>query len=362
MNKRQEIIALATDLIRYKTVEGNMEEFSRCLHYIREYFADSTRLHIKDFSFNGVPAMLIANQPNTRSFDILMNGHIDVVPAPDIDFEPTQKNGKLYGRGASDMKASVAAMMATMKHTAPTANASIGLMIVCDEEVGGFNGTGALVQQGYRGRVVLIPDDMGNLELTTKEKGILQLDVTFSGQAAHSCEPWKGNSAIDGFVAFASELRALFPRPTKEAWQTTCNIGTVNGGEARNQLAPQVTATLDIRFTEDTTSGALLTDITALAAKHAATVKKILEGAAVNTPLNHPMVEQFAAIASQVIGRPVGNAVDHGASDARFFAEVDCPVVLFKPPSEDMHGTNEAVEINGLVQFYQIITRFCKAI
>ena len=74
------------------------------------------------------------------------------------------------------------------------------------------------------------------------------------------------------------------------------------------------------------------------------------------------MVEQFAAIASQVLGRPVDNAVDHGASDARFFAEVDCPVILFKPPSEGMHGANEAVDLNGLAQFYQIVTRFCKVI
>lgn len=357
-----EITQLASDLIRFRTVEGNDAEFTQCMDYIRNYFDGTTGIYTHDFESNGVPSMIIANRPSIMKFDILMNGHIDVVPAPDSDFIPHQKAGKLYGRGASDMKTAVAAMLAVMKRTAPTTNASVGLMIVGDEEVGGFNGTAQLVDAGYRGNVVIIPDDMGNLEITTKEKGILQLDLTFSGKAAHSCEPWKGESAIDNFVALATELRAKFPQPTTEAWRTTCNIGLIEGGAARNQLAEQAKASVDIRYIETDVPEKLIEDISQLAIKYNADIKKTLHGVAVNTPLHHPLVEQFAATATQVLGHPVGNAVDHGASDARFFAEVNCPVILFKPPSEGMHGANEAVDLAGVARFYQILTNYCKTI
>lgn len=360
MDRAKEITTLASDLIRCKTVEGNADEFARCMDYVRDYFTDTDGLFVQDFDFEGLPAMVISNRAGATSFDILMNGHIDVVPAPDNDFLPYEKDGKLFGRGACDMKASLAAMMAVMKHVAPAAAASIGLMVVSDEEVGGFNGTAPLVAQGYRGRVVIIPDDMGNLELTTKEKGLLQLDVTFTGKAAHSCEPWKGESAVDALVAFAAKVRKRFPKPAQEAWATTCNIGTVQGGKARNQLAERAQVSLDIRYIESDDPTALFQDMSALAAQYNGHVRKVLEGAAVNTSLDNPLVQQFSQIATHILGHQVGYAVDHGASDARFFAAVDCPVILFKPPSQGMHAANEAVDLAGLATFYEVLAAFCQ--
>lgn len=359
---QKEIVELTKQLIRHRTVEGNTDAFNACISDVRSYFNGISGLHFQEYAHNGIPSLIVSNKPNTKHFDVLFNGHLDVVPAKEPDFTPHQKDGRLYGRGASDMKSSVAAMMAVMKHTAASSRASIGLMLVCDEEIGGFDGTGALVKRGYGADTVIVPDDMGSLEITLKEKGLLQLEVTFNGKAAHSCEPWKGDSATDHFVAFASELRGQYPIPKRDAWVATCNIGPVQSDHPSNQLASKIVTMLDIRYTESNDAGEIIEIVNDLARKHNGTAKVKLQGDVVHTPANNPRVRLFLEAAHEILGQTPAKTVDHGASDARFFAKTGCPIILFKPPSGGMHADNEWVDISGLTEFYSILERYAAKI
>lgn len=359
---KQDIIPLTKQLITFPTYEGSVEAMRQCIAYVREYFKDTKNIVIEEFSSNDIPSLLISVDEKRRHFDILFNGHLDVVPAPEDMFTPVEKAGKIYGRGAADMKSMVAVMMATVKYAAQHGSSqSVGLMLVFDEEIGGFDGAKYQVeQQKVTADIVIIPDDMGSFELTLKEKGMVAVELSFKGKAAHSCEPWQGESAVDKFIAFGAEVRQLFPKPKQEAWVTTCNIGPVKSEHPRNQLADKLTASLDIRFIEDTTAKEILRKVRKLAQKHDAEVKVVFEDAAVFTPLDNKKVQAFKAVAEKVLDREVTTAVDHGASDGRHFAAHNIPILMFKSPSWGMHADDESVDVKGLEQFYDILIEYVR--
>lgn len=359
--RTKEIVSLAKKLIRFATVEENREVIHFCADFVEDYFANLPGINIKRHFCNGVPSMVVSNHKGT-SFDVMLNGHLDVVPAKKSQFMPRVVEGKLYGRGASDMKASVATMMVVMKSLVanPVNNTKVGLMIVFDEEVGGFNGTRYLVEEkGYSAEVVIVPDDMGNLDLTNKEKGMVGLDVAFSGVAAHSCEPWQGESAVDNMLRFAVELRKQFPVRAKEGWVNTCNIGPVSSNHPRNQLADKTELSLDIRYTEKSDPESIIADVVSLAGKHKGDVKVVHQAPVVFTSVQHPTVRLFKKVAESSLGRPMKIVGDHGGSDARFFVPLDIPIIMCKPVSGNMHAEDEWVDVDSLGTFFEIINQFC---
>nr|EGQ40371.1 MAG: acetylornithine deacetylase/succinyl-diaminopimelate desuccinylase family [Candidatus Nanosalinarum sp. J07AB56] len=95
--------------MRFETVEGNSEEIDRCLDYVREFF-EGDEFVIQEFE-NGSATVLIVGFEDTLSPEVLLHGHVDVVPADSQMFEPELEDGCLYGRGAGDMKAGVACLM-----------------------------------------------------------------------------------------------------------------------------------------------------------------------------------------------------------------------------------------------------------
>lgn len=104
----KELVELTKKLISYRTVTGNRNETRKCIGYIRRYLKG---LHIKEFSSNAFRSLVVSNVPFTsdKRYEVMFHGHIDVVPADDKEqFNPIESNGKVFGRGALDMKGGVA--------------------------------------------------------------------------------------------------------------------------------------------------------------------------------------------------------------------------------------------------------------
>ena len=132
------ILDLTKALVGMKTPCGDIRRLNRCMDFIIDYFHDIAR--VKRYQYNRFPCIFVSNYVRPQ---IILNAHIDVVGAEDSMFEPKVKKGKLYGRGAYDSKAQVAAFMQIMKDNP---NANIGLMITSDGETGGKWGSGRLVK------------------------------------------------------------------------------------------------------------------------------------------------------------------------------------------------------------------------
>ena len=168
----QKIIELTNTLIRFKTTEDSpslVEAIDYIENYLREY-----PLVIKSYFRQGKPSLVITFR-ESKEIDFFLNGHLDVVDAKANDFEPRlEEGGKLYGRGSSDMKGPLAAMIVLMMDLSqlePNKRPDIGLMIVSDEEIGGEAGTYYLLnEEGYRSKACLIPDGGNNFDIIIKEK------------------------------------------------------------------------------------------------------------------------------------------------------------------------------------------------
>ena len=144
-----DILHLAKELISVPSVTGIPEELTQVLKVAEKYLEGQ---EFTAFASNNIPSLLYSNKgKDLKEFKIILNAHLDVVPAKKEQFNPHEKGGKLYGRGAYDMKAAGAVMMYLFKEIGAELPYPLGLQLVTDEESGGRDGTKYQIDQKIRG-------------------------------------------------------------------------------------------------------------------------------------------------------------------------------------------------------------------
>ncbi len=193
----------------------------------------------------GLVGRLAGSEPDSGK-TLMLNGHIDVVPTGDSDawndapFDAVVRNGRLYGRGACDMKAGLLAA-----HWAVQAIRTAGVELRGDllvasvqgEEDGGL-GTFATLQRGWTADACIIPEPT-NLDIIPANSGALTFRLRVRGRATHAARRTDGVSAIDTFVPVLAALHRLEARrhetvdPLVARWGLAhpLSIGTVNAGD-----------------------------------------------------------------------------------------------------------------------------------
>lgn len=176
---------------------------------------------------------------------LMLNGHIDTVPAGDHErwttgpFEAAERNGRIYGRGACDMKGGVAAMICAAEEIANSGVDLKGtLLVACvvDEEVTGY-GTKDLLDRGYTADFAVVgePTDL-KLELATK--GALEFEVVARGKPTHASSPREGISAIYKMskicLALQDYLAELEKMQHPLVGRASISVGKIEGGTARS--------------------------------------------------------------------------------------------------------------------------------
>ena len=129
------------------------------------------------------------------AFRVILNAHLDVVPAPPDQFRARRKGSRLYARGAQDMKVSALAEALAFRELAGTVGYPLALQLVTDEEVGGRNGTRYQIERGVRGDFVVVGETSA-LRIVIESKGMLGVTLRASGRAGHSAYPWLGDNAL----------------------------------------------------------------------------------------------------------------------------------------------------------------------
>ncbi|PKL22235.1 MAG: YgeY family selenium metabolism-linked hydrolase [Spirochaetae bacterium HGW-Spirochaetae-4] len=205
----EKLIAFCQDLIRLKSLSGNEQAVAeRIIREMRELGYDE----IRSDQYGNVIGKL--NGDGRRS--ILFEGHMDIVDVPDaaawsVDpFGAVIKDGRLYGRGAADMKAALAAMIhgaATSKGT--RTGADIWVVAVVYEEVFEGVGFGKVLDHIAPDAVVL--GEPNNLEIAIGQKGRAEIILETIGVNAHSAHPERGVNAIDQMVRLLHHLRKTPP-------------------------------------------------------------------------------------------------------------------------------------------------------
>jgi acetylornithine deacetylase len=201
----------------------------------------------------GAKANLFATIGPNGDNGIVLSGHTDVVPADPAEWttDPyilAERDGRLYGRGACDMKGFIAAVLAMAPRFAEGRLARpLHVALTYDEEVGCFGAralVGEIAKSGIRPSVAIIgePTSMGVIE---GHKGCYEYTTEFSGAEGHGSQPDKGVNAVEYAARYVSRLLDLGERLKGRApagsrfdppW-TTVQVGRMTGGKARNVIA-----------------------------------------------------------------------------------------------------------------------------
>jgi len=297
-------------------------------------------------------------------------GHLDVVPpgagwASD-PFEPVERGGLLHGRGAVDMKGSIAAFVAAAARKADHAG-RLTLIITGDEEGPALFGTVALIER-MRERGV-IPDLCLVGEPTSSQRlgdtikigrrGSVNIWIEVAGTQGHVAYPQLADNPVRPLVAMLAEIDTIsLDDGTKWFQPSNIEVTTIDvANPATNVIPAKASARLSIRFNDGHTGQALVDRITAIAARHTdrATVTARISGEAFLT-LPGPLSTLVASAVRDVTGVDAELSTTGGTSDARFLSQL-CPTVEFGLCNATMHKLDEAVAIADLYDLSEIYAR-----
>lgn len=313
-----------------------------------------------------VENLFAIREANGRHFAFA--GHLDVVPpgngwASD-PFIPMVKGDLLHGRGAVDMKGSIAAFAAAL-HDIPKDAGTISMIITGDEEGPAIHGTRALIaHMQARGSIpdaclVGEPTSVSRLGDMMKigRRGSVNMWISVAGTQGHVAYPHLADNPIPKLVAILAEIEAITLDEGTD-WFQASNIEITDlnvGNKATNVIPAKAEARLSIRFNDLQSGEALVARMRELVEGLGVTLTAMISGEAFLTPPG-----AFSAAISDAVEAVVGFAPEAsttgGTSDARFLTKI-CPVVEFGLCNATMHKLDEAVAVSDLSALTEIYRR-----
>lgn len=351
-----DIPARATGLIAIPSTADRPAELARALDLVLDVVGPG--FTVERFSSGGKPSALVYRPGPRPAFRVLLNAHLDVVPAD--AYRARLDGDRLHGRGAQDMKVAALVLAEVFRSLAPSLPYPLGLQLVTDEEVGGHDGTAHQIAAGVTAGFVLIGEQSG-LRVVTDSKGILQVRLHATGRAAHAAYPWLGTNALLTLTAAVDAVLRRWPVPPDEQWRTTVNLARIEtGNRAVNQVPAEATAWLDIRFPPQDT------DFAGRTADEIATLLRDVSGVEVTVDSlgapHHADPDSQEVKALQAAARAAGYSGDllrkHGAADGRFYSARGIDAVIFGPGGDGQHGPAEYADLRTVGPYRQALVAF----
>jgi acetylornithine deacetylase len=317
---------------------------------------------------------------------LILNGHVDVVsPEPSVlwssdPFEPRRDGDWMYGRGAGDMKAGLAAIVgavAGLRRLGFEPRGRVELQSVVEEECTG-NGAAACVLAGSRADAAVITEPTGGA-IWNAQVGVLWFSVRVAGRPAHAGEAASGENAIEAMQPVIAALRALEsdlnvspPAPfTDHPHPINLNVGTIRGGDWPSTVTGECVAEMrralypgedveDLRRRVEETVAAAAGSDTFLAR---CTVEVRYDGFACAGYVLEadPVIDAVGAAAERVFGAAPPLYASTATTDARTFHLFgDTPAICFGPHAEGIHSIDERVNLPSVVQTAQALALFIR--
>jgi len=295
-------------------------------------------------------------------------GHTDVVPAGPLDqwlsdpFVPTVRDGKLYGRGAADMKSSIAAFVVAAEEfvrARPDHPGSIALLLTSDEEGPATDGTTRVVEAlRARGEVpdfciVGEPTSVDRLGDTCKNgrRGSLSGRLIVRGIQGHVAYPQLALNPVHQAAPALAELASIeWDRGNESFPPTTFQVSNVRAGTgAFNVIPGHCEIDFNLRFASVSTAEQLKERIETILKRHGLdfTVAWTV-GAQPFLTAPGPLSDALAAAIDEVTGAPTQLSTTGGTSDGRFISTLCKQVVEFGPPNASIHKINECIALSDL--------------
>jgi succinyl-diaminopimelate desuccinylase len=308
---------------------------------------------------------------------VCLAGHVDVVPPGPVDrwtsdpFTPTERDGCLFGRGAADMKTSVAAMVTAAERFvagAPQHRGSLALLLTSDEEGAGVDGTAAVVRElqarGERIDACLIGEPTSSAQfgdtIKNGRRGSLNGVLRVNGIQCHIAYPERGRNPIQAALPALADLAATeWDRGNEYFSPTSFQISDIHAGTGANNVIPgTLDAMFNFRFSTESTAEQLKARVQQVLDAHGVdyAVQWSLSGAPFLSPRGG-LVDVVSEAVAHVTGVAPTLSTSGGTSDGRFLAAVAHEVVEFGPLSGSMHGIDEHVRLADIAPLSTIYER-----
>jgi succinyl-diaminopimelate desuccinylase len=314
--------------------------------------------------------------PHPGARTLVFAGHTDVVPPGPLEhwhsgpFTPTERDGRLYGRGASDMKTSIAAFVVAVEQfvaARPDAPLDIALLLTSDEEGPAIDGTAVvcerLLARGERIDWCIVGEPTsvqrtGDM-IKNGRRGTLSGRLTVCGIQGHIAYPQLARNPIHQLAPALAELVAIewdagnaFFQPT--SWQ----VSNIHGGTGAGNIIPgQVVVDFNFRFCTESTPESLQARLEAVLQRHGLDCELVwtLGGLPFLTEPGDLVAAVQAAIRAET-GLEPELSTTGGTSDGRFIARICPQVVEFGPPNASIHKIDEHIllaDIEPLTAIYR---------
>ncbi len=383
----QEIINFTKSLIAVETENPPGSSYRKCIRLIVSKLKEIGL----DFEIIGVPMVEgKENRPQSKgkksskrycltSFYgggtrvLYFHGHYDVVPAANKkQFRPYLKEGKLYGRGSSDMKGGLASMIYAIKAIKDCdikLDGKIGLTIVPDEETGGVLGSQYLSKKdvlGKNGIGMLTAEPTGGI-IWNANRGAISLKITVKGVPAHVAMQYEGVNAFERMITVANALERLkkkvesrktsFKIEPEEARNSILLIGgQCQGGSNFNLVPSECSFTVDRRINPEEdirVEKKKLLEIFHRAKKRGIDleVEILQEGASSGISEESPMAQALAESVKEITGKVPSFEMCPGLLETRFYTQKRIPAFAYGPGFlEVSHGPEEYIELENIYQ------------
>ena len=304
---------------------------------------------------------------------LLLNAHIDTVPAGDLSqwkydpFEGVVEDGMIYGRGAGDDKGSVLAQImaaCALKKANIPLKGTLLINPVADEEAHSWRGARWLRDSGILKPDLAIIGEQTDNEVAVGERSICFYNVKIQGKAAHGAMPWAGNNATIHMSRFimevneklVPELQANKPPYLPATTQATTRI---KGGSLTNIIPEECVLGIDCRMTPNITKEHVKKRLEELLEELSRDAKQPFEWSVeitnndigVYTDAGHPLVQTLLGALKEVRGKEAEPTGYYQHSDGSRFAKLGIPIAIFGPGDPRLgHSPNECVSIDQLME------------
>lgn len=370
MDQKQKIEILQ-DVIRLKSENGNEEAVAIYYKDLLENYGIKSKLIEYSPGRSNLVAELNGTEPGKT---LIISGHMDVVEAGDHanwthpPYAGEIVDGRMYGRGTTDMKAGLTSLIIAMielKETNITFKGTIRLLATVGEEIG-MLGSKQLTEAGYVNDAdgIIIGEPSGPDQIINSHKGSLQYEIIAKGKPAHSSKPENGVDALQLMVDYIQKSNQAFdkvlPLKTNQQLGKAINVNTViNGGDQINSVAGKVVMKANARTIPENDNQVVIDiiqdtiDQLNQEGRGQLELNILQNNYAVLSPVDNPLVQTIRHVAK----REIPAVALSGATDASNFGRIDksFDLAIFGPGALKLaHTVDEYVGVDEYLTFIDL--------
>ncbi|MGC8542402.1 MAG: M20 family metallopeptidase [Vulcanisaeta sp.] len=389
------VVSLLMDLIRIRTVVPPGENYSEFVDRIdRELIELGLDIHLIEVPKSRVKEnypdladypryIVFAQLCNSKGKRLHFNAHYDVVLGGDgwsitEPFKPVFINGRVYGRGASDDKGGITALILLAKRISALRefHGCAEFSFTPDEEIGGLTGTNYLLEVIPKPDYAIVTEPTGLSNIWLGSMGILQLDIIVRGMMAHASEPWFGTNAFEDGVSLAYLLindlkRSIEGRVFMGERATLTLGGFVRGGFMRNLVPDYFQFSIDRRILPNEDMNAVLNEIVNyidefrrknnIGSSIDVNIVNIIEPA-----MNHHnsvITRELATSIKDTLHVNPSLTISRVPVDTRYFQRQGVDAVTYGPGDyRSAHGPDEYIGVNDIIMASEVYLRLINKI